>query len=121
MEQTLKTIESIILVVVLIFYGTFFWQSKSKNSILCKVTQLGITIVLFALQISRLVLQVLLNRSYVMTIILLCMWALILAISSFIIGKMMGEASTTIVFVVKMMDNSIEQNQEDCEATNDNQ
>ena len=51
-----------------------------------------------------------------MTIILLCMWALILAISS-----MMGEASTTIVFVVKMMDNSIEQNQEDCEATNDNQ
>ena len=121
MENSLKIIENIILVVALIYCGTFFWQSKSKNIILCKVTQIGITIVLFALQIPRLVLEVLLNRSYVMTIILLCVWTLILTMNSFILGNMMGEASTSMEFVVKMMDDIIERNQEDCKATNDNQ
>ena len=95
MEQTLAIIENSIIVVLFIFAVIFFWQIKSKKSMACKVIQLGLTTVLFVLQIPKLILEIFLSKSYVFEILMLCSWALIVAGYSFVIGKEMGEKNTT--------------------------
>ena len=67
----------------------------------CRLTQLGPSTVLFALHIPRLVLKILLNQSYGMIIVLLCLWALEIALFSFIIGNKIGEKSVSMEFEIK--------------------
>lgn len=121
MEQTLQIIETVILVVVLIFGGTLIWQWKSKDSMSCKVTQLGLATVLFALQIPRLIMEVSLNQSYGNTVFLLCLWALNVVVNAFIIGNKMGEQSTSLEVVIKITDDIIKRSEENSEEENDTQ
>ena len=90
MEQAFKLISFIYVVysvVALIFFGTFIWFCKSKGSMPCLVTQLGIFIVSFALSILKLVLEIFLNLPYGFTIYVLCLFAIGIAFLSFFIRK----------------------------------
>lgn len=102
MEQTLELIEIIVNAVVLIFIGSLIWEITSKGSMSCKVTQLVLTTVSFALQIPRLVLRIFLNQPYGIIICLLCIWALNVAIDSFLIGAKMGEKSASTKVVIEI-------------------
>lgn len=87
MEQALKIIVFIYFVVALIFVGTIIWHRKSHGSMSCLAIQLGIFIVLFALAISKLVLEIFLNQPYGVTIFELCLFAMCIVFQSFCIRK----------------------------------
>ena len=121
MEQALNLIEIISGAVVLIFACTLVWEIKSKGSMSCKVTQIVLTTVLFALQIPTLVLRILLNQPYVIIICSLCIWALYIALNSFLIGLMSGKKLASTVVVPKIIIDILEPNQENSEGTSNNQ
>ena len=88
MEQAFKLIAFIYGVFFLIYVGTIIWyRSTSNGSMPCLITQLGIFIVLFALTISKLVLEIFLNLPYRLTIFVLCLFAMWIAFQSFCIRK----------------------------------
>ena len=119
MEQSLIIINNISPVVAIILLGTYFCFFKSNDSIPCRTIRIGLEIILFALQIPRLVLEIVLNQPYGMTIFLLCLWLLAIACDSFLIGCKIGEASTVIEFLIEITDESSEQGQEENKETSD--
>lgn len=91
MEQTLHIIEIATSIGIIILAGTIFWQIKSDDSRICKITQIGITTILFGLQISSLVMKIYLNQPYAISILLLCLFALSIALQAYFIGIKEGQ------------------------------
>ena len=89
MEQTLEIVNIIRIVFIIVIVATIFWEVKSKGAMLCKVTQLVVAAVIFALQIPLVVFTIFLNRAYGLEVFYLCMAVVYLIINSFLIGKKM--------------------------------
>lgn len=120
MAQTLEIIEIVILFAAIAFMATCIWQWKSKDSLSCKAVQMGLAAILFALEISRLIMQVSLDKSYGMTIFLLCMWGLNVVLNAFLIGNKMGEQSASLDVVIKVINDVIERSEESNKEEDDN-
>lgn len=121
MEQTLLIIDIVILLAIIIFIGTIVWQRKSRHSMPCRVTRICLQAVLFALQIPKLIMEIYLNLSYGMTVLLLWLWALSIVYDSFLIGYERGKQSALLGVVIKIMDDTIERSKENSEEESDNQ
>ena len=81
---------------------------------------MGLAAILFALEIPRLIMQVSLDKSYGMTIFLLCMWGLNVVLNAFLIGNKMGEQSASLDVVIKVINDVIERSEESNEEEDDN-
>ena len=91
MEQTLEIINIIRVSLVIMLGATsvIFWECYPECKILYEVTQLGLTTVIFALQIPIVVLGIFLNQSYGMEIFYLCLAVVYLVRTSLVIGYKM--------------------------------
>jgi hypothetical protein len=103
MEQTLHIIEIAISIGLIILAGTLFWQIKSDNRRICQITQIGITTVLFGLQISKLVMKIYLNQPYAIAILLLCLFAFSITLQAYLIGIREGQRAAYLEVSIKIM------------------
>ena len=85
MKLALIIIKFALLIITLCFVAYSVWGWKLKGSSFSQVTYCKVlAAMLFTLNIPRLVLEVLLGKEYVVTIIFLVLWALILVFSMII-------------------------------------
>ena len=121
MERILKIIEIIALDGMIAYCITCFWEIKSKVNITFKVMQMILATVIFALQIPRVVLSILLNKPYGSIILLLVLWVLNIAINAFFIGVKLEESSAHMNITIELLNNTDEWCQEDSKEKNDDQ
>ena len=114
MEQTLEIIEGVIDFVAIALVATCIWPWKSKDRLSFKAFQIGLATIVLTLQIPRLIIQMSLEKSYGMTIFILCIGGLCIILDAFLIGIKIGKKS------IEDINDVNERNEESSKKEDDN-
>lgn len=80
MELALSIIEITGMIIMVCIVASFIWGYKLKKEGILTIIQLVLFVVLFALEISRLILQVSIGKPYAITIVLIIMWVVMISL-----------------------------------------
>lgn len=111
---TLLSIITVVLALLYLVSYVWLWHTK-KHEILCRTLQLVNAIVLMVIQIPTLVIRLSSGESYANTILLLSLWALNSILDAFLLGNKMGEVSSSLDVVIRIVDSSTEEVTEESE------